>query len=171
MLLVSLFAVVQEDQQSSDAGGWVWLIIGGIIVGAMIYGVLLLKRRREALDAYLEGHRLTYLGNQLPPSMIPPVATWQPDIQIRSCYTGERNGLEIALFQTVIGAGESSTTRTMVAARRPPLDARLNTFLAEFVTVDSTSTPEWVIASYKGAQRKPEELEALFSALTSYTPR
>jgi hypothetical protein len=157
----------QQEGPSSNAPGYVLLLL---VFAAAIWGLVAWSRREAALERYLEQQGFKYLGEKLPSTLKPPSITWMPEYRLRNCYTGQRNDVQIALFQTVIPQGEGNYTRTMVAVRREPFNFQLGGLLGDAVVVDSTSTPEWIIASYKGGGRTPEGLEAMLSALTVRTP-
>ena len=146
----------------------VLLVILLLVGGAIGWAVLAATRRREELEAYLREHGFRSQGSELPETLKPPPNVWLPQIKISHCYTGMRNDFEVAVFQSTVPQGETPLVRTMVAVRRPPKhDLRLTNFLARLVTIDSTSTPGWVIAAWHSSMIRPQVLEPLLKALTA----
>jgi hypothetical protein len=159
-------------QESSSSGGAViaWLVVVVLIVALIVWAVVVHERRNVETLAFLEKQGFTFRGDTLPATLAPPANVWLPNRTIRNCWTGMRNDFEVAIFRLDTPEGEGVLVRTMVAVRRSPIyDVRLNDFITRTLnpTVDTTSTPGWVIVAIRGNSRRPPILEALLKALTA----
>jgi hypothetical protein len=151
--------------QDGSSGAW-GVVLPIVIIIGLVIAYFVMKRRR--LEAYVAKNGFSGPSSSLPLTLRAPVTAWQAPPRISRCYAGTRNHFEVAFFQIQLGTGEAIITRCAVAVRREPfLLPRPSAIENLGATLDSVSSPGWLLASIEGALAEPVILECLLVVLTA----
>jgi hypothetical protein len=142
--------------------GFAWLV-GGVLLAATCFGLWQSAKQRRLLREYVQQKDLRATGKVLPPTLKPRSGAFEPGVTVSDCYTGTRNGYEIALFKILIGRGESAISRAVVAVRREPIEPVWPKLLQKELLVDTSSAPGWVLVSRNNGQQNARIVETILA--------